>query len=62
LVPVSPSGTGKTFRASISAELFSNQEVAAENISLNSCPATDFVWLILYHPYQIIPKFILSAR
>jgi tRNA splicing ligase len=39
-VPVSPSGTGKTLRASISAELFSNQDVAAENMSRKSCPAT----------------------
>ncbi len=38
LVPQSPSGTGKTFRALMSGTLFSSHEVAAANISLRSWP------------------------
>jgi hypothetical protein len=47
LVPVSPSGTGKTFRASISWVLFSSHVVAAANISLKSCPLAEVTLLIL---------------
>jgi hypothetical protein len=49
LVPVSPSGTGKTFKALIAEAFFSSQRVATQNISLSSRPVQrdlGFFWLL----------------
>ena len=52
LVPVSPSGTGNTFKASTSDELFSSHDVAVESISRNSLPFIISTCFIYYLPYR----------
>src|SRR3989304_3820373 len=55
LVPVSPSGTGKTFRALITVAFLSNQRVAAQNISRSSRPLQEDLGLTPFNAVVIFP-------